>query len=51
MRISLDLSGYSDSTSMLSLTVMLSLRSLRAGTEISMFVVVCYLSSKCGARG
>ena len=50
-RISLDLSGSSDSTSMLSLTVMLSLRSLRAGTEISKIFVVCYLSSKRGARG
>ena len=27
------------------------MRSLRAYTEISMFVVVCYLSSKRGARG
>ena len=33
------------------MTVKLSLRSLRAFTEISKIFVVCYLSSKRGARG
>ena len=51
MRISLVFSGSSESKSKLSLTVKLSSRSLRAVTQISKIFVVCYLSSKCGARG